>query len=143
MHRSSPWAKVYQKALTLSIRIDNPIPAIARCTGGSGWSIRLPQTLPLLRKDAFLFAASPQILPQGVETSALAFYLKVSAYCAGADGNMVPRMRPARGIHPCLTVVTYPVPARMSLRRIRGTRMHGNTFMFRGDQGVTVVRWND
>jgi hypothetical protein len=37
-----------------------------------------------------------------------AFYLKVHARHAGADGSLVPRMRPARVTHPCLPVVTNP-----------------------------------
>jgi len=36
--------------------------------------------------------------------------------------SLVPRMRPARGTHPCVRIVANPVPARMSLRRIRGTK---------------------
>ncbi len=71
------------------------------------------------------------------------FYLKVRAHYTGADGNLVPRMRPVLGTHPCLPVVTSPVPARMSLRRIRGTRVHCSTFMVRCDQKVMAVRRND
>jgi hypothetical protein len=75
------------------------------------------------------------------------FCLKVPAHYAGADGSLVPRMRPARGTHPCLPVVTKPVPARMRVRRPAkprdGTRFHFSTFMFRCDGQVMVVSGND
>jgi|GEM_PF-5574749 len=47
--------------------------------------------------------------------------LSVPTEHESVEWNLVPRMRPASGTHPCVPIISNPVIARMSLRRIRGT----------------------